>query len=703
MNKFYLFCTFLAIITFKTSGQNRIGAHHWEYLKNYLPPAENETLKDAHANIIPLDNSAGNELSRTVFGYLPYWEYSTSKSYLRYDLLTHIALFSFSVNANGSINNPPGGQWPWTDVINSAHQNGVKVVMSVINFDITTTEMHNILTDNSLTLNFINSVKSKINAYNLDGVNIDFEASNISPSDRSDNINNFMKSLTDSIHALSPDLEVSFASPAVNWSGYWDLEGLAESCDYLFIMGYDFYGSWSDETGPTAPLISSVSSFHITSTIDVQYREIKNSNPDKLILGVPYFGPHWVAESANERARTVSFAGSERFRTAQPQSEIHGLKWSSSFRNSWYSYPDGNNFRQIWFDNDSSLALKYDLAISRNLKGVGMWALGYDGERSELWNLIDMKFGSGELPVPSVPINFSAVSLNRTSVKISFSPSEFAQSYEIYFSSDGQNFSLNREISSNSLIIDNLETLKPYYYKVRAKNSSGKSIFSETLSVIPSDTDILIVNGFDRIQSTSNTFDYIRYYQEPFVNLGLGFSSCSNEAVYNDEIYLNDFEMVFWMLLDESTADETFNQLEQQRVKLYLENGGKFFVSGAEIGWDLVQNGNSDDKDFYSDYLKAVYISDAPLNQSSTYYSVEPVPGEMFEDLEIISFDNGTHGTIDVDWPDAVSANSGASNIMKFVGVNVSSGTAGIAYTGSFGGSFFEGKLIYLSFPFETV
>ena len=77
-----------------------------------------------------------------------------------------------------------------------------------------------------------------------------------------------MRELTDSVHAVSPDLEVSYASPAVNWGG-WDLTGLAESCDYLFVMGYDFYGSWSSVTGPTAPLKTNTP-YNITNTIDVE-------------------------------------------------------------------------------------------------------------------------------------------------------------------------------------------------------------------------------------------------------------------------------------------------------------------------------------------------------------------------------------------------------------------------------------------------
>ena len=103
-------------------------------MKHKKPFLEKNNSDHFNEIIRPLNTTIQKDLSHAVFGYLPYWEYATSKSYLRYDLLTHIALFSFSVNASGTINNPPGGNWPWIDVINEAHDNGVKVIMSVINF-----------------------------------------------------------------------------------------------------------------------------------------------------------------------------------------------------------------------------------------------------------------------------------------------------------------------------------------------------------------------------------------------------------------------------------------------------------------------------------------------------------------------------------------------------------------------------------------
>ena len=80
-----------------------------------------------------------------------------------------------------------------------------------------------------------------------------------------------MADLTAYLHAEIPGCEVTFAGPAVNWSGAWDLPGLAASCDGIFIMGYAFWGSWSSTTGPNAPLIGG--SYNITDTCSISIRQ----------------------------------------------------------------------------------------------------------------------------------------------------------------------------------------------------------------------------------------------------------------------------------------------------------------------------------------------------------------------------------------------------------------------------------------------
>jgi spore germination protein YaaH len=41
-----------------------------------------------------------------------------------------------------------------------------------------------------------------------------------------------------------------------------------------------------------------------------------------------------------------------------------------------------------------SYGLKFDLVNQRGLRGVGIWALGYEGSRAELDRLLKKKFGA---------------------------------------------------------------------------------------------------------------------------------------------------------------------------------------------------------------------------------------------------------------------------------------------------------------------
>ena len=59
------------------------------------------------------------------------------------------------------------------------------------------------------------------------------------------------------------------------------------------------------------------------------------------------------------------------------------------------SYPD-NSTKEVWYDDDFTLGKKFDYAISKDLRGIGVWALGYDNGYSELWDVIDDRFASKE-------------------------------------------------------------------------------------------------------------------------------------------------------------------------------------------------------------------------------------------------------------------------------------------------------------------
>ena len=59
---------------------------------------------------------------------------------------------------------------------------------------------------------------------------------------------------------------------------------------------------------------------------------------------------------------------------------------------------------------------------------------------------------------------------------------------------------------------------------------------------------------------------------------------------------MNDYLIVDYILGEESTADETYSSTEQTLISNYLKQGGRLFVSGAEIAWDLDYRGSTTDK-----------------------------------------------------------------------------------------------------------
>ncbi len=354
---------------------------------------DNDKLR-LNDEIIPLQASLRDSGCKTVFGYLPYWSKDTAQ--IDYDLITHLGVFSVEVNSDGTLGNDHG--WPWTSIINEAHAHGTKVILVATLFD--PSGIYTLITNSTNKNRFFSNIKNKMLEGSADGLNIDFEGNGSFTS----HINGFMADLTSYLHSEIPGCEVSFAGPAVNWSGQWDLPGLADSCDGIFVMGYAFWGSWSTTSGPNAPLTGGT--YNITTTVMNHYG---SADPAKLILGVPYYGHHWTTTSSGARSTVISFQGSVNFSTAEVGAQAYGRWWETASQTPWYRYYTASTWHQVWYDDAESIGLKYDLALNEDWQGVGMWSLGKDGTRSELWNLLEEKIGVCSPPPPHFDFNENRV------------------------------------------------------------------------------------------------------------------------------------------------------------------------------------------------------------------------------------------------------------------------------------------------------
>lgn len=269
--------------------------------------------------------------------------------------------------------------------------------------------------------------------------------------------------------------------------------------------------------------------------------------------------------------------------------------------------------------------------------------------------------------------------------------------YRLYSSTDGGNWVIvlnENSLQTNSVIVNRNSNFTFYRVASVLNNSPAfsESPWSNVLGVgeFLSSKKILVVDGFSRKNGSwqGNQHDFVMRYGKAIQPFSLDFESVQRNLVKNNLINLNDYETVIWISGDESTADETFGTSEQTKVKNFLDNGGKFFVSGSEIGWDLYEKGSSSDKTFYNQYFKAAYIAD---NAGSNYAT--GVNQSIFSGF---NFNFGQ--TYYEDYPDEISTFGGSELCMKY-GNNKG---AGIAFTGKFGSSNNVGKIIYLAFPLET-
>lgn len=287
-----------------------------------------------------------------------------------------------------------------------------------------------------------------------------------------------------------------------------------------------------------------------------------------------------------------------------------------------------------------------------------------------------------------------------------------ATGFRVYASTDGLAFDGGTLVPGGGTTTHTLTGLtagQTYYFRIAAVNAGGESLDSEVVAVKPSASPerLLIVNGFDRVDSSlspvdpfftgadrarvrgGNTMDFVRQVAGAVNAAGAtpAIATASNEAVASGGVDLADFDAVVWIAGSESSVDDSFTPSEQSAVAAYLSGGGKLFVSGAEIGWDLdnLNNGRS----FYNGSLRADYVAD-----DAGTYNATGVAGSIFDGLNL-QFDDGSD-FYNVEFPDVIAPSGGSTAALSYGG---GAGTAAVQYENAGSGE----QLVMLGFPFETL
>ncbi|HET7167566.1 MAG TPA: glycosyl hydrolase family 18 protein, partial [Candidatus Limnocylindrales bacterium] len=357
-------------------------------------------------------------LRREVFGFLPYWELTDTSTRLDWSKLSTIAYFGVGADRNGNLvkRNSDGsttvGWSGWTSskmtsVINAAHQNRTRVVLTVQSFAWSTSGKATqaaLLGDSVARSRLAYTIAAAVRDRGADGVNLDFEPI---VSGYGDEFTALVRKVRFALDQISPGYQLTFDT--TGYIGNYPIEDATApgGADAIFIMGYDYRSSTSNPVGSIAPLGGS--RYDIRETVAAYLARVPAS---KLILGVPYYGRAWSTETSALNAKNISGAkyGASTtvlYETARSYAAQYGRRYDSTEGVAWTVYRRQNctktygclnPWRQIYYDDATALRAKYDLVNRYDLRGAGIWALGYDGTRTELYQAIADRFVADTIP-----------------------------------------------------------------------------------------------------------------------------------------------------------------------------------------------------------------------------------------------------------------------------------------------------------------
>jgi spore germination protein len=339
-------------------------------------------------------------LSHEVFGYLPYWRLdSTTAGQLRYDLVSTIGLFGIGIKATGDLDTAWIGYKEYVGadaaaVTNAAHRAGVRVVPTFQLFDSgSLTKMKTFLGSGTAQDRFIAQAIALMKRRLADGASLDFEPM---PSELTPQYLSFVDRFADAMRAAISGSRLTNATSAGAPSSL--ISGLADIVDHMFVMTYNYRWSGSTVAGAVAPLDNTTRTVkrHITNFL-------RYAPASKIIMGVPYYGYDWPVTSNKPNAtvqssrskyggvNSISYKGARDYLAAHPSvvwqhDDVEG----SAFFSYWSS--EYKTWRQVYFDDERSLAAKYNYAIATRLAGIGIWTLQNDRGYSQLWDLLKSKF-----------------------------------------------------------------------------------------------------------------------------------------------------------------------------------------------------------------------------------------------------------------------------------------------------------------------
>lgn len=329
-----------------------------------------------------------------IIGFLPYWLLSkANKEYSPF--ITTLTYFGLIISPDGTIQkftNPTESEPGWYQLqsgnvdsfLQKAKQHNIK--RSLLLFNGNTEEINQLLADPiNHAKTVVEQVAPLMKQKEFTDLNIDIE-SVVEASDSARlNFIEFIKTIKTEMDNLQLGTITIDASPTdLIKKRLIDLHGVEPYVDYIVLMTYDYHYVGSHVTGPVAP----IGGAGIEAEFDIKTGVMKALEvlpKEKIILGVPLYGYQWEALHENPRSAVIPTTGlvisNRRVEEviASCTNCIHKRDEYAKEAYTIYKDEKTGTFHHLFYPDEYATSQKIQLAKEYQLRGLAVWALGYEG------------------------------------------------------------------------------------------------------------------------------------------------------------------------------------------------------------------------------------------------------------------------------------------------------------------------------------
>ncbi|RPD56910.1 glycoside hydrolase [Lentinus tigrinus ALCF2SS1-7] len=232
------------------------------------------------------------------------------------------------------------------ELVSLAHQNNVKAMLTIGGYGNASMYFSSLMKADPDRNSYANLVTSYAFQHGFDGIDIDWEYPNYNKTPtylyaKYDDTSNFLSFLK-TLKSKASNLTLSAAAPGEPWldmnqKPWTNMSEFASVLDYVVIMNYDRFGSWSPTAGPNAPLndscVANATQRQGSAVSSLKAWTDAGFPAQKLLLGVPAYGHGFPVAASNATTQAASDNSSSSI-ALYPAVDVsrmplHGDKWDS--------------------------------------------------------------------------------------------------------------------------------------------------------------------------------------------------------------------------------------------------------------------------------------------------------------------------------------------------------------------------------------